>query len=113
VDDRTKERLAGNEDLFRRINDEIEIAAERHGTDAHRYEFLCECSDVNCMAKVHATLAEYARAREDPTRFLVVKGHVIAEIEHVVEAAHDHVVIEKDGHAGTVAIELDEQADRD
>jgi hypothetical protein len=61
---------------------------------------------------VHATLAEYAHVRAEPTRFLVAKGHIIQEIEHVIETVHDHAVIEKDGHAGTVAIELDEHADR-
>ena len=112
MDDRTKERLAQNEDAFRRINDEIQSVAEGHGSDSHRYEFLCECSDPSCFERVHVSLEEYAHARDNPTRFLVVKGHVIREIEHVVETVRDHVIIEKDGHAGVVAIELDEHADR-
>jgi hypothetical protein len=108
MDERQKEQLARNEDLFRSVNNEIEQVAERQGTDSHEYEFFCECSDRSCTERVTVTLAEYARARDDPKRFLVVKGHVIQEIEHVVAAADDHVLIEKDGHAGKVAIELDE-----
>ncbi|MDX6512388.1 MAG: hypothetical protein QOE36_1892 [Gaiellaceae bacterium] len=112
MDECTKERLALNEDTFRRINDEIQKIADRHGSDGHRYEFFCECSDTECTERVQVTLAEYAHARDDPTRFLVVKGHVVREIEHVVESVRDHVIIEKHGEAGIVAIELDEQSDR-
>jgi hypothetical protein len=111
VEDRQKRQLARNEDLFRTINERIEVAAQRHGADSHRYEFLCECSDLGCTEKVIVTLAEYAHARADPTRFIVVKGHVTREIEHVVEAARDHVVIEKHGEAGVVAIKLDDVAE--
>jgi hypothetical protein len=113
MDDATKERLARNEDLFRQVNEEIEALAARHGDDAHRYDFLCECSDRNCTEKVSVTLAEYQHARAEPTRFIVVKDHVVAEIEHVVEEVRDHVVIEKHGHAGVVAILLDEADETD
>jgi len=108
MDDRQKEQLARNEDLFRSVNDRIEAAAESHGADSHEYEFFCECSDRACTEKVILTLAQYAHARADSKRFVVEKGHVVREIEHVVEAAEDHVLIEKDGHAGVVAIQLDE-----
>lgn len=108
MDDATKARLARNEDVFRRANDDIEAAAEKHGSDSHAYEFFCECSDEACTERVRVTLAEYQHARADPTRFIVVKGHVLREIEHVVETVRDHVVIEKDGHAGVVAILLDD-----
>lgn len=107
MDDATKERLARNEDFFRQINEDIETVAAQQGSDDHRYEFFCECSDQGCIERVSVTLAEYHHARADPKRFIVVKGHVIREIEHVVEAVRDHVVIEKDGHAGVVAIKLD------
>ena len=111
MDDATKERLARNEDFFRQINEDIETVAARQGTDDHRYEFFCECSDAGCTERVSVTLEEYHQARAKPTRFIVVKGHVIREIEHVVETVRDHVVIEKDGHAGVVAIMLDEAAE--
>jgi hypothetical protein len=107
VDDRQKERLAKNEDLFRTVNERIQELAESQGADSHTYEFLCECSDVECTDRVHLTLIEYEHARAESTRFIVAKGHVIHEIEHIVETAEDHVLIEKHGHAGVVAIELD------
>jgi hypothetical protein len=111
MDDRQQRRLAGNEDLFRRINDSIEDVAAEHGSDSHVYEFLCECSDPDCSMRVELTLVEYGRMRENSARFVVAKGHIVKEIEHVVEQAEDHAVIEKHGEAGQVAIELD-TADR-
>ena len=112
MNDAHKERLARNEDLFRQVNDNIEDLAGDHGSDAHVYEFFCECSDIGCSARVHMTLAEYGHVRDDPARFVVVKGHVLPEIEHVIERADDHVLIQKDGHAATIAIELDVDTER-
>jgi hypothetical protein len=108
MDAATKERMAQNEDVFRQINESIDAAALSHGNDEHRYEFFCECSDLACIERVNVTLEEYAHARADPSRFILVKGHVMHEVEHVVDAARDHVLVEKDGAAGRVAIELDE-----
>jgi hypothetical protein len=65
-------------------------------------------SDASCTERVRVTLAEYRQVRKDSARFIVAKGHVVKEIERVVKAANDHVVIEKHGHAGRVAIELDD-----
>jgi hypothetical protein len=111
IDDRQQEQLAANEDRFRQINEKVEDMAAAHGSDSH--EFLCECSDPDCSERVRLTLAEYRRVREDGARFIVVKGHVVNEIERVVEAAEDHAVIEKHGEAGRVAIELDNADGRD
>ncbi len=110
VDDRQKERLAKNEDFFREVNGRIREKAESHGSDSHPYEFFCECSDPACVERVHLTISEYAHIRDEPTRFVVRTGHVLKEIEHVVEAAPDHVLIEKHGEAGRVAIELEAQS---
>ena len=111
MDDAQKARLARNEDLFRQVNEKIDDIAERHGDDSHVYEFFCECSDAGCSERVHLTLPQYAHVRGDSARFVVVKGHVLDEIEHVIEDAEDHVLIEKHGRAGDVAIKLDVDAD--
>lgn len=112
MDDAQKSRLARNEDLFRQVNDRIDDLAETHGDDLHTYEFFCECSDLGCTERVQLTLPEYAHVRDEPSRFVVVKDHVLEEIEHVIERADDHVLIEKHGRAGVVAIKLDVDADR-
>jgi hypothetical protein len=107
MDDAQKARLAQNEDLFRDLNEQINESAETHGADSHVYEFFCECSDPTCMERVELTLAEYEHVRAEATRFVVRKNHVVREIEHVVEAVADHMVVEKHGEAGRVAVELE------
>ena len=70
------------------------------------YDFLCECSDPMCAERVVMTSAEYEYVRPDPTRFVVAKGHVLPEVESVVDRAKDHVVVEKEGEAADIAIRL-------
>ncbi len=111
VDDATKARLAQNEDFFREVNRRINEKAESHGPDSHRYEFFCECSDTRCVERVNLTLPEYEDIRAEPTRFVVKNGHVVKEIEHVVETAGDHIVVEKHGEAGRIAGELEAEGD--
>ena len=106
MDDLQKARLAQNEDLFRGVNDRVNEKALSHGPDSHRYEFFCECSDAGCVERIELTLPEYEHIRAEPTRFVVKKNHVIREIEHVIETVPDHMVIEKHGEAGKIAIEL-------
>jgi uncharacterized protein (DUF1499 family) len=110
VDDSQKARLAKNEDFFREVNGRIREKAESHGLDGHEYEFFCECSDATCMERVNLTLAEYEHIRAEPTRFVVKKGHVVKEIERIVETVPDHMVIEKHGEAGRVAVELEAES---
>lgn len=107
MDDSQKARLARNEDFFREVNEKINTKAESHGVDAHGYAFFCECSDASCVERVELTLAEYEHVRADPKRFVVKKDHVVREIEDVVETVTDHMVVEKRGEAGRVAVELE------
>jgi hypothetical protein len=50
--------------IRRYVNDEIaERASGFRGQGSSRFEFVCECGDLSCTARVEATLAEY-RASE-------------------------------------------------
>ena len=110
MDDATKARLAQNESFFRDVNDKINKKAESHGTDTHLYVFFCECSDPACVERVELTLSEYEHVRAEPTRFVVKNNHVVREIEHIVESVPDHMVIEKHGEAGRVAVNLEAES---
>jgi uncharacterized protein (DUF1499 family) len=110
MDDLQKARLAQNEAYFREVNNTINETAESHGSDSHEYAFLCECSDVSCVERIKLTLREYQYIRAEPTRFAVKRNHVIQEIEHVVETVPDHMVIEKHGEAGRIAVELEAES---
>lgn len=106
----TQERLARNESLFREVNERIRDAGEQfRDSPEQEYEFFCECPDVACVERVALTLAEYEEIRQDPRRFLVAPGHDVPEIEHVVEE-EPATIVEKDGPAGAIAVQLDPRA---
>jgi hypothetical protein len=107
VDEAQEKRLAMNEALFRDVNERIREISDSFGQPDETYDFLCECSDPECRERVVLTRAEYEDVRSEPTRFVVAKGHAMPEIESVVEQAHDHVIVEKEGVAADVAIHLD------
>jgi hypothetical protein len=107
MDESQQKRLALNEALFREVNERIREISDTFGHDDEAHSFLCECSDAGCTERVVLTRAEYEEVRSDPTRFAVAKGHVLPEIEAVVERAKDHVVVEKEGAAADIAIHLD------
>jgi hypothetical protein len=107
VEKAQEERLAMNEALFRDVNERIREISATFGQREETYDFLCECSDPACRERVVLTPAQYEAVRSDSTRFVVAKGHVLPEIESVVNRAKDHVVVEKEGAAAAVAIHLD------
>jgi hypothetical protein len=49
--------------IRRYVNDEIAERASGFGPGSSQFEFVCECGDLSCTARVRATLAEY-RASE-------------------------------------------------
>jgi len=97
-----EERLAQNEVLFRSVNEAIEQQALEFG-GLDEYEFICECARSGCFDRIALTLREYEHVRAEGTRFFVVPGHQNVEVELVVEAQADFVIVQKDGHAGIVA----------
>lgn len=109
----TKVRLARNESLFRDVNENINDAAQAHGSvpDGHVYSFFCECADIACVDRVELALSEYQAIRGDGKQFVVAPGHVFVAIEAVVKVEADHLVVEKVGVAGDVAERLDPRAE--
>jgi hypothetical protein len=91
MDDVTRRRLQRNEELFRQINEEIDDNRSGDGPVG----YVCECADPDCAETIPLAAGEYASIREGHRRFVVAPGHVVPEIEDVVERADDHVVVEK------------------
>jgi len=100
--ERRQRRLAHNEVLFRKANDQIEHHAQSLGID-ERVAFFCECADRDCTERIYATIGEYERAHESPTRFLLLPGHEQPGIEHVTDRTLAYVVVEKEGPGGALA----------
>jgi hypothetical protein len=109
VDDATAEKIARNNAAFRAANDEIAAAADDHGlADGRVVPFLCECSDGRCSEVIHLTLVEYSHVRSNPRWFAHARGHE-AVVEGAVQLLEEHpgyLVVEKIGHAGTIASRL-------
>lgn len=84
------ERLARNEALFREVNERVEELAETDST-----EFVCECSNTECIETVELTLSSYERIRSNSTWFVIKADHDIPQIERVISRDDGYVVVEK------------------
>jgi hypothetical protein len=93
MDELTRRRLTHNEEVFKAVNEEV---SDAHGRDEDgRTAFLCECADKECVERVLLTAGEYRFVRADPRRFVVAPGHVLPELEEVVEHRAGFDVVEK------------------
>jgi hypothetical protein len=95
----TQQRVAGNEALFREVNERMAEAAEHFAGTAEDerapLDFVCECGRAGCAEKMAMSLAEYERVRSEATHFAVVPGHELPEVERVVERHATYLVVEK------------------
>lgn len=94
MDELTKRRLVHNEELFRQVNEAREEASASPA--AAKLEFVCECSDPTCSGRIAMAAAEFEGVRHSPDHYVVLPGHVIPELEHVVEDRGGFEVVEKD-----------------
>jgi glutathionylspermidine synthase len=90
-----QERLAKNQDRFRRANERLHERISDLARIDQRVPFLCECADETCTAPVNVTLDEYADVRGARARFLIVPGHPTIEGEEVVAENERYAVAEK------------------
>jgi hypothetical protein len=107
------ERLAGNEALFRGVNERVaEVATHFFEIDTHEaIGFTCECGRAQCAEPIPMTVAEYEAIRAESTRFAVAPGHEDPEIESIIERRLTYLVVEKrDEDAQEVARETDPRA---
>ena len=101
------ERAARNEALFRRVNERVEEVNKAFESILEEADFFCECADIECMEKIGMSLREYEALRDVSTQFAIKPGHILPENERVVEERAGYIVVEKVGHAGERAAELD------
>ena len=90
------ERVGRNENLFREINARIGELTDSFGIgDEGQLHIVCECGQTSCFEQIDVPIPEYAKTREDATRFLLKPGHEMPEFERVVEDRGDYCVVEK------------------
>jgi hypothetical protein len=93
--DTRAERIGRNEDLFRKVNDQIEGVNEAFGVFTGTMSILCECGKIECIEQIELTLDAYRELRTDPTRFAVKPGHELPDVERVVERHEGYFVVQK------------------
>ena len=97
-----------NEARFREINERVERDLETIvDTEDELLPFVCECGRRGCTDAIGLSVTEYESVRTDATRFVLVPGHEIRDVEDVVERNDRYVVVRK--HPETW--EIVEQAD--
>lgn len=100
-----EERKAANEAYFRDLNERVEEQVKEFAGDDATFNVLCECSSMGCVRRIAVTPAEYDETHGDPRHFIVVHGHVDAEIEDLVNRTDRYEVVRKRGRAAVVAEE--------
>lgn len=110
MDDDRQRRLAANEALTRDMNELVgEVSASWFEQD-EPIRFRCECAAVSCDATVSLTREEYESVRAEGTRFVIVEGHELEELEDVVAHVRGYAVVEKRGPGVDVAEATDPRA---
>lgn len=71
------------------------------------FAITCECYDARCVAMIQISAPAYEQVRSHPHRFAVLPGHVMPEVEAVVEESDAYLVVEKVRVAAQVAEALD------
>jgi hypothetical protein len=81
------ERLAGNEALFREVNERVAEVATRYEVETltQAVDFTCDCGRIDCSETMMMTIVEYEAIRARSTHFGVVPQHEQPEIESVIE----------------------------
>jgi hypothetical protein len=108
---RSAERVAFNDNIFRRANEAIEQSAASLGAEVDQLPCICECAEESCTTVVLVPSDDYARIRSDSRLFLNAPGHEVAGQGwgKVVERHDGYVIIEKIGRAGEIAEMIDER----
>jgi len=107
---RSGERVAFNDDIFRKANEQIRARAEVAPAEFEWLPFICECADESCVQVLQVPRDEYERVRSDARLFINAPGHESAAQgwAEVVERHDGYVVVEKQGRAGEIVEMLDD-----
>ena len=85
------ERRARNQALFREVNEQILKLAGHDGTT----EFVCECSNTDCIDVIEVSNSDYEHIRDHPTWFVIKPDHDVPQIERIISRDDGYMVVEK------------------
>jgi hypothetical protein len=101
-------RAAQNQSRYRSINEDVKAINTVFEDFAEAAsEWICECADTECVARVLASLREYQAVRMNPRAFIVSPGHTYPEVERVTAENERFTTVEKLDNGGEVAEALD------
>lgn len=86
--------MTRNEALFREVNEQV-AALNELGEALDTFGVVCECGHESCENVIHVDSSVYEAVRAQSDRFIVASGHVLPEIETVVEQHAGFVVVDK------------------
>jgi hypothetical protein len=89
-----------NEALFREINERLQGLNGDFGTS----EWLCECSDIECVGRIEMTDDAYEAVRQNGAHFVLLAGHEQIDLERIVARHQGYVIAEKTGIGGELAL---------
>jgi len=103
-----EQRMIENEVVFRNRNERLrqnladlkQMAAE-DGQESFmadmddRLAFYCECSDENCQKRLNISPDRFQEAHKRRNRFVVLPGHQVPQIEHIIVREPEYLVVEK------------------
>jgi hypothetical protein len=95
---RSPRRLLENERAFKQLNEKVERLVRETYTEEEAAEgvgFFCECSNLECDARIRIGLEDWEAVHRTPDQFTLRHGHEMPEIERVIAETPDYVVVEK------------------
>jgi hypothetical protein len=100
-DQERKNRITRNETIFRAVNERVNEMQEERVPDVT--DFLCECGNAQCVETISLTAGEYEGVRVDARWFAVLPGHVVEDVERVVEKRDRFFVVQKNEEERAIA----------
>ena len=99
-------RAARNQALFRAVNEKLRSVETASVYANDTFVVACECADLGCVQTLEIAPDRYFEVRTNPRHFVVLSGHVYAEVERIVSELDGYVVVEKLAAAGETAEEM-------
>jgi hypothetical protein len=103
TEDGREARVGRNQAMFRAVNEGMRELNDGFASITEEYSIVCECADLGCTESLLIRPAEYVAVRGNPRRFVVVRAHVLPDVERVVTQSNGYVVVEKFGEAAVAA----------
>ena len=94
MDERTR-RIGENEDLFRRVNEQVRALNESFSLLTTDMTIVCECGEQSCIEQLTVSRPEYESVRRDPRDFMIVPGHDASDVEDVIRRTKRYWIVRK------------------